>query len=313
MKRYQKRAPFYINNEQIGFWDELYFAPLEMKDIVTALVTYKSSGHCPIIVIHIDGLLDNGNIEELVHIIQKYNYSIGYKRKICIEFRLRQYKDLAVLYGTIDYLRNCRLSLVLNYPLLVYFDKTYLNYLDFFRVNYYNEVEFIDGYSLLLMNECYKLARVSLSNLIDYEQLSSKLFEYGFNGMQVVKGHDENNKELLTLKQKKAIENLKRKTNGIDVFFESNIDQMYQPIFCLRKEDYGDCLSSLLCLTLRNSEVMACPYNNQIKAITKKELDECFPYRVAVNSVLAGCSSCGYISDNNLYRIILSKLRDRIS
>ena len=126
--------------------------------------------------------------------------------------------------------------------------------------------------------------------------------------MQVIKGHESDIKAKLDKKIQDNLIELKEKDDRIDIFLESNIENMNQPIFNIENIDHGICLSSLLCLTVKSGKIMRCPYNHSLDSVVLDRVDNMLEHRMAVDSLLYNCYDCGYISDNNLYKAIYKEL-----
>lgn len=305
-----KKKPIFFGKDQIGFFEELYFFPLSFDDILCGLKTFVERKMCPVILMHIDGLADD--ISGFLNDILAYNNFLGYQKKITLEIRLRTVNDIKNLSKFLLQLdmERYKTSIVINDDITEEMSKLPHVDADFLRVNLYSNIL----PNLKILQNCngvkYKLARVLVSSEMDYFELSFYLMRIGFNGLQIIKGHNHDLDAKLDVNSKNQLIQVQQcfKNTAFDIFLESNIDDLNQPLFCLRPMDNGHCLSSLLILTIKNGYIMQCPYNKNVENFFIEDVIKYLSIREAVDTRQFKCNDCGYISDNNLYRMIYELL-----
>ena len=183
----------------IGSFEELYFYPTTFGDIVEAMRIYnKNSLSCPIVKVHLDEIGSCNSIDDLITTILDYNQLIGYHKTINIEIRLRKATEIEHLnfFQKLFNRYKCMISVVVDDSVIKEKPLLIGEQISSLRVNYYNNL--IDCIDLSMNRELidYAFARFTVSEYTNYKQICEQLIERGFDGIQIIKGHLPEKKQI---------------------------------------------------------------------------------------------------------------------
>ena len=311
IKRYHKTICAKYKGKDIGDFEELYFAPVEITYIYTAIEIFVRNGSCPVLIVHIENLCFYQRILDVLESIVRYNKSIGYTPALCLEIRIRSISDFDYIDDFLEKVSYCNVELVLDSQMFFYFNQCNLAKLSLLRINYENINVLYTQPCFNQKSICYKLARIYISNETCPSTLPEIITGLGFDGLQIVKGHQKDTSSTLSAETRDFLESLKNSYNPkIDYFIENDTLHINQPMFYMKRKDRGICFSSLIRLAIHNGEILQCPYEYRSKTISYKEINTFLINRKHIDSRLAQCVDCGVISDNKfmekLYHVVSS-------
>lgn len=314
IKKYAKTVDAFCCGQYIGKFEELYFAPLTYQKILLAISIFSQLNKCPVISIHVEDSTCQEQIIPTIHDIFKYNYSISYNEKICLEIRIRTAEGNQKISRLLPEIVDCCVSIVVDAQNMDSFNLNNLRYIDFMRVNLGEQAnKFLPVIRLPQSNNCYKLARVILTEDLAVDNMISKVSQAGFDGIQFVKNHKSDLASLLPQSISKALSGIKDSIQKIDVFVESDTIHLNQPFFQMKRCNQGICLSSLLRVSIGNNLLLQCPYEMKYLSIPINEVNRFLEKRFLIDSSEKNCRDCGYISDNILFSNIYAVWKNHVT